>query len=371
MKRVLYIGGFDMPDGNAAAQRVLGIAKIMRKCDCEVQFVGLSRKNPGKGEIDGFAFENLPYPRGFGDWIEYLIKGKNFIEKIKRFYPDIVVFYNHPSLAMERINRLCQKNNIKTIADITEWYVPTGNPIFKMIKRYDTNRRMRKSHLRLNGLINISRFLDDYYADKSALPRIILPPLVDKGQSKWHQPYSKQDKRTFVYAGSPGSNKDRIDWIVNAFGSLTFPNVSLNVIGISEEQYLANWKQTQVPKCVSFKGRLPHREVIKELLAADFQIFIRPDVLSNRAGFPTKFVEAVTSGTLPITNLSSNLEEYLRDGINGFVISSCDQESITECLLKVTDLSFGDIEQMKENLNKDLFDYRNYLNVFAAFLSEI
>lgn len=30
MKRILYIGGFDMPDGNAAAQRVLSVAKALR-----------------------------------------------------------------------------------------------------------------------------------------------------------------------------------------------------------------------------------------------------------------------------------------------------------------------------------------------------
>ena len=64
MKRILYIGGFCMPSGNASAQRVLGIAKAMRECNTEVRFCGLSRNITDgyeDGDIEGFRYRNYRY----------------------------------------------------------------------------------------------------------------------------------------------------------------------------------------------------------------------------------------------------------------------------------------------------------------------
>lgn len=112
-------------------------------------------------------------------------------------------------------------------------------------------------------------------------------------------------------------------------------------------------------------------EVIHKLINADFQIFIRPDNLTNRAGFPTKFVETVTSRTLPITNLSSNLGQYLKDGINGFAIKGLDNESIIDSVSVPLKMSRNQINAMKQNINSDLFDYRNYVASFQQFINSI
>lgn len=374
MKRALYIGGFTMPDGNAAAQRVLGVAKLLRLCDYNVRLCGLSRHittGIEKGVIEDIPYCNYHYPASVFDWWQYLTGHGSAISEIESYQPQIVILYNHPAFAIEYIVKYCHKIGIKVLADITEWYGAYGNRIFRTIKEYDTKRRMTYSHLKLDGLICISSYLAEYYRNHNANV-LELPPLVDIKQSKWHQSTEKHsdDELRMVYAGSPGTTKDRLDLILKALDNI-IPTLKktfrFDVIGITEEQYRIYWGDHTERKFVVFNGRIPHTEVIKKILEADFQIFLRPDNLTNRAGFPTKFVETITSRTLPITNLSSNLSKYLRDGHNGFVISSLDQKSIEKTLSRALFMSPCQLEDMKNNIDLNEFDFRNYLREYIDF----
>ena len=377
MKRALYIGGFTMPDGNAAAQRVLGVAKLLHLCGFDVRFAGLSRHittGCENGTIDNFEYRNYPYPASAGAWVRYLTGRDYSITEIESYNPQVVVLYNHPAFAIERIAKYCRKKGIKVIADITEWYEPNGNPVFKAIKGYDTKRRMTVSHLKLDGLICISKYLSNYYSNRVAKV-LELPPLVDVDQSKWHQEAEHSlNGINMVYAGSPGASKDRLDLILKALDEIV-PTLAqpfrFDVIGITEEQYHNTWKDFAKREYVQFNGRRPHNEVIKHLLEADFQIFLRPDTLPNRAGFPTKFVETITSKTLPITNLSSNLAQYLFDGENGFVIASLDKAAIEATLSRALATSALRLEEMKQNINCGEFDFRKYATKCNGFFSEI
>ncbi len=373
MKRVLYIGGFCMPDGNAAAQRVLGVAKLLQLCDYVVRFCGLSRQIKSiaqDGIIDGFEYRNYPYPTSVSGWLRYLTGHDYAISEIEFYRPQVVILYNHPAFAIERITQYCHRKGIKVIADITEWYGASGNRIFRAIKGYDIKRRMTFSHLKLDGLICISSYLAQYYRDRGANV-LELPPLVDVKQSKWHQVAERHTGEIrMIYAGSPGSAKDRLDLILRSLDEIV-PSLSVpfifDIIGITEEQYSNMWGDTTDRKYVTFNGRRPHYEVIKKLIEADFQIFLRPDTLPNRAGFPTKFVETITSRTLPITNLSSNLSKYLNDGSNGFVISSLDQDAIKAALSRALTMPPNQLEEMKRNVDCGKFDFHKYLNIYKDF----
>lgn len=376
MKKVLYIGGFCMPDGNAAAQRVLGIAKLFKECGYDTRFVGLSRSITNLyeiGTIDCFQFINYKYPSSGIDWIKYLCGIGSPIKEIETFKPDIVILYDHPSIAIERIYKFCKKHKIKVLADVTEWYGANGNFVHKIIKKYDTHRRMTKSHVKLDGLISISSYLYDYY-NRLNIPQIKLPPLVDIMQSKWHSKVNvNNDCLRFVYAGSPGKSKDRLDLIIKALANVAkgHPSVklALNIYGITNQQYKDTWCDEQTYEFVTFNGRRPHEEIINDLLNSHFQIFLRPDIRSNKAGFPTKFVESFTAKVLPITNLSSNLKDYLVDGYNGFVIKDLTPESIENCLKKVITTSIDKINDMRNNIDNHKFDFRNYKKDLQEFIN--
>lgn len=365
MKKVLYIGGFEMPDKNAAAQRVLSIAKALRESGYIIQFYGITQNGDKKGDVDGFHYEAYPHPNETVAWFKYAL-GFGIIDYIKMKSPDYVILYNYPAIAQERVISFCKKNGIKTVGDITEWYRSTSFP-----KRVDTWLRMRVSNKHLDGIIAISRYLANYYKGSKLIQ---LPPLVDKKEEKWNitQAERQDEKIHLVYIGT-GSIKDRLDKIINGIRQAGVDKFHLDVIGINVEQYNKIYGQSF--GCnnldVEFHGRLPHKEAMKYLKNADFQIFFRDFIRVNNAGFPTKFVESMSAGIPVITNRISNIDDYIKSGTNSFMIEHPEENEITEVLNEVSKLTRASIDRIKENCLKKEFDYRKYCGTIDTFMKSI
>ena len=120
---------------------------------------------------------------------------------------------------------------------------------------------------------------------------------------------------------------------------------------------------------IKFYGKLPHIEAIDKLKLCDFSIFVRDDTLTNKAGFPTKFAEAISCGIPVLTNKNSNVKDYLKEGINGFFIDNRTDESLIKSLQKPLSLTKKELLNMKTiTYNSKLFDYRNYVKYFKEIL---
>jgi hypothetical protein len=68
---------------------------------------------------------------------------------------------------------------------------------------------MRVQHKKLSGNIVISDYLEDFY--KNSTNVINLPPLVDKDDNKWNQQSEGHKGTHFIYAGTPSSEKERLE----------------------------------------------------------------------------------------------------------------------------------------------------------------
>jgi glycosyltransferase involved in cell wall biosynthesis len=387
-KQVLYIGGFELPDKNAAAQRVIANGKVFRDLGYSVYYLSPSRTidntrelNNTKAVFDGFTYYQVKYPARAIDWLLYLIsindvrKAISLLQNIK-----LIVAYNYPAVALLRLKKLCKTRGISLIADCTEWYMPQGNIFIKMAKSTDTFLRMRFVQPQLDGVIAISRYLYDFYNDR--MKNVIqLPPLVDLTSEKWAGVLQYEGAVIrLVYAGSPGTGtKDRIDVIIAALNIVRKEiknELLLNVIGLTKQQYLNNFSKQptiqDIDKFVSFKGRLPHRDALNYVKNADYMIFVRDNNLANTAGFPTKFVEAFSCGTPILANVSSNLSDYLKNGEMGFVLDVANENSLVNSLKGPLQLSRLEINKIKSNVrNSQLFDYRSYLLPVNCFLDSV
>ena len=113
--KILYIGGFELPDKNAAAQRVIGIAKGLRYLGYEVIFLNSLKEcvYSDVKEVEYFGFNCIEYRREKD--CDYLVSGKTVISKIKIIKPNYVICYNYPALSLNQIRIFCQKNRIKCI----------------------------------------------------------------------------------------------------------------------------------------------------------------------------------------------------------------------------------------------------------------
>ncbi len=385
---ILYVGGFELPDKNAAAHRVLSNAKILRDLGYKVVFIDIdkslsySKKNIATNKnVQGFDCWSVPYPQKTIEWISYL-SSINYINSMEKQYKNIegIIAYNYPALALNNLKKYGKKNNIRVFADCTEWYSTKGsNLVFKVIKGFDSFLRMRIIQKRLDGLIVISKFLESYYSNTKNVVRI--PPLVDINEKKW----SKSNRKTingfdnrlhFVYSGSPGKNKDKIVNIIDALYDLKdLSNYQMNIVGISKNQFISDFPNYQekidsLDKRVNFVGRVSHEESLKELQNSDYSIFIREKSRLTMAGFPTKFVESITCSIPIITTDSSDIKEYFTDETYGVLLKDSTVDSIKEALQNVI-LKNINKKKAKYGINDKMFHYSEYQELISKLLLNV
>ncbi len=369
---ILYIGGFELPDKNAAAHRVLAISKSLKEEGHRLFFLGIRREMGEQKEWKRYEFSTLgheyiqKYPEGLKKWLSYLTQLKNISKIITDNKIDAVIAYNFPSISFYRLLKFCRKIGIKVFADCTEWYVPQGSLIFRMIKGFDSFFRMKYVQPRTDGLIVISKYLKEYYLKK--MNNIVqIPPTVDLDESKWEQGAHNLDERiTLVYGGSPdGKQKDHLGKIIESLKEIQHP-FYLKIFGITKSQYDEVWFDSPVDDLITkekieFFGRVTNTSIIQNLKNAHFSIFIRDENLVTKAGFPTKFVESISSGTPVLTNKSSNIADFLVEGKNGMWLDTSSKKLFKKSFQRIFDLDIVQIHKMKQYCeDSKTFHFKNY-----------
>lgn len=359
---ILYVGGFQLPDKNAAALRVVANAKALRDLGFNVVFLNAltdinDQETNNIKVIKYYGFTCYEYKRE--PQRDYLLSCKRIVSAIKKSNANIVIAYNHPAVALNKLRKYCQKNSIKCYADVTEWYIPPkGNPLFFLIKGFDSEFRMRYIHKRMDGVIAISEYLYQYYRRKVKIVKI--PPLVDISDEKW----SCKEKIShhgvhLIYAGSPSRQKEKLDMIVNTVEEVRGDNdIYLDVVGVTEDQYNKTYGVRYSGTRTKFWGRVSNEEVIRMTIGGDWTVVLRDRNKVVQAGFPTKVSESISCGTPVIANRFSNIDEYL-DDCNSILLDSPNSFRDTCRELK-----------QKKNIKRDIFDYRLYLSEFQKLLSE-
>lgn len=359
---IVYLGGFELPDKNAAAHRVISNAKLLREMGFDVILLGVTKgEGCGAFHFDGFLCRCIKYPRGVWQWL-YHINHFIPVEEIKQYSPRYIVLYNFPAVASLNIIRYFKKDHVKVIHDLTEWEETPGWTLRKVIKRFDTTLRMHYCIRQMDGVIAISRYLYNYYCKK--VPTILVPPTVDLEDSKWmrNRALVSNCPRTLIYAGNPGGGvKDRLDLIVDIIKKK--PQFRLVIVGLNEDQFYESFRR---PKehydNIVFRGRLPHEDTLRLVCMADFQMLIRDKTRKNDAGFPTKLAESMACGIPVITTVFSNVTDYVQEGTNGFIVN----HGINDVLTRIQSLTSADIVEMKQKCIDDYrFDYKNYKKEFS------
>lgn len=373
-KKILYVGNFNLPYGTAAAQRVKENKKILEELNFEVIFISTYEKNYKSNETD--ININGISKNSFLLNVEYL--KKNILQiGIENVYA--VIFYNFPSIALLKSFNYLKNKKIKVYSDCTEWYgiPPNTKFIHKIIKTIDTEFRMRYVNLKIDGIICISSYLQDYYKGKNK-KTVLIPNVIDLSDAKWEKKsrISSGKKIKFVYAGNPGENfeKENLDMILHFFNSLTvdFPEITLDIVGITEDFfkniYHKRYNCEPNLKNVVFLGRKTHLQVIEKVKMSDYFIFFRPHTKANVAGFPTKLVESFGAGTPVITNDLGDVSMYVKNGINGYILNT---ENIDQSQKKLKEIikehPFSN-NLSKEILESNPFDYKKYRSKLNEFI---
>lgn len=393
-KVIIYVGEIELPDKNAAAQRVLANCKIINESNSkDVVIIGLNSSISDSTDfsiidtfftLDEFGVYEYPYPKTSLQWFRFIMKIDHIINVVNHIGVDniyAVIAYNYPAIALERLRKYCTKNNIAIISDVTEWYGKSKRRFpSNIVKDLDTFLRMRYSNKRCINVICASKYLESYYS-KFNCNTLNIPSLVDDTNPKFHvynESYNSGIK-TYSYVGTPGKSKekDKLDWIINSFHKLSNYKYRLILAGITENllfEYYPELKDKvfELDGKIEFKGKVNHQTAIKIVANSDFSIFAREVNRVTSAGFPTKLAEAYACKTPVITTPSSNIKDYIENNKTGFVSESCDESSFYDVILESLLLNEQDISLIKEHLlNNNPLRISNFYNVCKQFFSDL
>lgn len=390
MKNVILIcGGFPLPDRGASAVRALGIARLLQNLGYEVYVLGkLASQEQAEltwqsDNLEPIKCINITKPTPDYNGPSYVVSDapiRAFVERVGRESVKAIMTYNYPARGTYKVNLLCRELGAASILDCTEWYGWEGNKIFRNLFRLlGVQIKMRFLTKQARNIIVASYFLERFLHRQHVLK---LPFVVDPAEQRWQLGPIPQNKlTTFTYSGSPGvgMSKDKLPSMLQAFGKLHTQGYlfKLNIVGLTQRQYLAEVPNQQVlieqlSAVIEFHGRVPHAVSIALLKASDFAVFFRkPNRVAN-VGFSTKFVEATSLGIPIISNVTSDIPEYLKDGVNGFLAPEFTDQAMYQALEKALMLSPSELSVMHERCRvRQPFSYEKWRDVTQQFLDNL
>ena len=347
---IAYVGGFEFPDKNAAASRVLAVANLFADAGFDLALVGVDR-DPSRGPASMVPVDiDLPYkasvwsigyPRTHKEWFHQIISCDQILTRLENTYGSrlaAVVFYNYPAISQFRASRSLQKKAIPAVADLTEWYEDgPWTSVRTAIKNLDTRLRMHWANRRMSALITTSPLLTRFYK-KEGRPNMELPTLLSRAPGfADHQRSPRKDIPQLLFAGSgfdpatyserPEMLKDRLDWCIELLHRAHKKSVrfKFEIFGVTQDDFLAICPHltraiSDLKDDVTFHGRQPRDQVLATLWDADYAFFLRKSMRSTDAGFPTKLSEALTHGIPVLTNPMENISPFVIPGENGDLI---------------------------------------------------
>lgn len=388
-KRILYISRAGIPI-DAPGIRIYNIARIIRKigykidfiCDKEDYISGETRK-----EYDGFEYFYNDRVLINNKWQSF----KNIIELIsahrifkrvkdccKRDKPYAIILYNDIYYLTKKLIKYCGENDIRLIADVTEWYGKrNSSKIGDRIVPYLTDKRIIKLDQIVNNIISISPYLHDYYS-KLGCNTIFVPPVFNVPSElniKKHN-YYPDYVLNLVYAGSPG-NKDILLPLLDAIEYINDKRIRIRIdlIGIDDMYLKSNWKDIKFEsKAIIVHGKLPHEETLKIVKKADFGVLLRHNKRYAKAGFSTKFAECMSYGVAMICNSVGGTDSIISSMKDGVIIDSLETNTLTEVLEKLILMDPHDILRIRKNAYKkaeNIFDNINYEETINNFLRNL
>lgn len=347
----------EMPNKNAAAQRTWALCRSLIDIGYHPVVVGLGNTNENNilntfttdEEMDFYCDCN---PVTNMSKIKRMIRISQFVKVIDHYGKHTikaVIAQEHESISLYRLKRYCRRNSLALVVDTFEWYeksrwkFPIG-----LIKNIDTSLRMEAIYPTVDNMICISRYLYEHY--RPYVKNIIMVPgTIVQTDKKWNKKneYKKNEILTIGYAGSPGrkGEKERADWIVESVCKLNELGIPCRAffVGGRAQSLIENFRPDLkglpfYKKSIVYLGQKTHEECIEIISKCDFSVIAREDKRVTKAGFPTKLSESLGAGTPVITTPSSNISDFIVQGVNGIVVNECSCESLLEGIKKAFDI---------------------------------
>lgn len=354
--KVIIVTKEPFPYGMAASNRILCYAKglIENKVDCEVVIITRTEKYGStiKNRESFGIYKTVPFKYIGGKTQRnkniILRKLNDYFDILKTYFyckrnttkGDIIINYLREDKVNGLIIRAVRKSGASIIRELCEYPYETVEAN-KENEKLICNELQRVFPL-YDGFITISESLYELaLKNKSKKARIIkVPILVDNDRT--NNDFKKIDVSVpyIFHAGTMTEKKDAIISTLNGFAiaskQLKTPIKFLLAGPTSphkqeiEELILVNNLQDKIV----FLGDLKRDEIEEYYNGSSLAILNKNDNIQNRNGFSTKLGEILMSETAVITTSVGETINYLKDGVNAYVVKPHNHLLIAEKIVQ-------------------------------------
>jgi glycosyltransferase involved in cell wall biosynthesis len=393
MPKVLIVGNFSYSRAQGA-HPCLGYAYALRDAGFSIEFLGglmdetgirpdfqqfPCHFSPDRCLLKGWraAFRNLSaYQHHLLKWLEQVPAAQ---------YSAVIADPGCGATVMFllKLRRLCLAKSWKLALAIMEWqrYWRYGSSRARdsLLCAIDTEIQIRFVNKRFRNIIAVSSYLERYYR-KSGCNVIRVPPLIDARAEKWHcqsiMPPPKQDL-TLLFSGA--WVRDRLDLVIEAVQHLRRDgrNIVLEFLGPQAKDLGRNPKLQKLisqgpPDALKFHGWVPSERALPIAASADFGITLRDRARWSDACFPCKVAEFQALGVPLLCNLTSDLDQVLKNGDNALIVPRVSVAALIHAIQRALALTPPQRERMRRcslQCADAYFDYRRYIGPLSEFVN--
>jgi glycosyltransferase involved in cell wall biosynthesis len=360
--RIVIVGGFRFPFGDAAGARCRVMATAMAKRGVGVTVIS---QLPGKGnsnardETGAYLFNGIRYfieieeaieERRYWKRVINIIRGsvlsaRRAAEEMTKGRCDIVLFSGNYNIFLLPILFAARRNGRPIVGEAMEWFNSFSfkggywNPL-----AWDHEICMRFSNRRLDGLIVISNFLFTYYRSRKTKP-LLVPSLYAWGKCppKW----SVNDEFTIGYFGTP-TEKDGIYDLLSALEHLSKNGRKFRFLLGGDDGRTGNLERIRgivrssphLSGSVILLGLIEQERIEAVFSVCNLLVLARPAARFSAAGVPQKLAEYMAMGRAVVVTAVGDIPLYVRNGVDGFVVAPSDPSAFAtaiEAVMKMED----------------------------------
>ncbi|WP_158863001.1 glycosyltransferase [Leifsonia sp. AG29] len=246
--------------------------------------------------------------------------------------PDVVFVYGADPRFLRPARKWARSRKVPIVVEVVDWYevrdgVTLGQKFFTAVTNLWS---MPREAARCDAAVVASTALEDYFGARG-LACLRIPAIMDAAVSESDSP-PRSSSIKLVYAGSPGlrdrKTLDNISRLPESDRLAGMP-LQVDVVGVVAPE--ASESRPNSTVTIRYHGRVPRDAALALTARADFSVLQRdPSRRFAKAGFPSKVAESLLLGTPVLSNLSSDLGEYLRDEQNAVILDSDTYDALVE-----------------------------------------
>lgn len=366
-----------------AQQRALGVSRSLAVAGAEV-LIGAGDHGPADGLVrfPGVRVWSLgevsrPADSHLHKGIERTAWGRRTVTWLDSLAPrpDAVIIYGGGAIFAHRVMQWARRERVPSVVDAVEWYDGTHQPMGRLGPiSIDNAWAMHRVYRRSKHVICISSLLERHFASHGSIT-VRVPPTLDVHELPWRRDVP-DERLTLAYAGTPGK-KDLIDVVVRGIQRVDPEGARcrLHVLGMTEAEVRSLPACAEgLPSWLRAHGRVPRATALEVVGSSHYVPLVRPDKRYAHAGFPTKVVESLSSGTPVVCNVTSDLAHHVRDGVSGLVLSDSSAGAFAQGMTRAMAVEGTTYARMRAEARKEAeraFDFRVYVRPLSNFFDQV